>query len=117
MLGKHKNICHMHQFIVSGSSNNSFIPLRIAKLSGLQDLSFDLSLREMERSTQLFASEMQADRRLEGRSKEAASAHNPSYISREMHDVLCLRFQFIINKMCAKASYFTLYKAIVADIL
>lgn len=54
------------------------LPLRIAKLSGLLDLSLDFSLLAIERSTQVFASEIQAVRRLEGRSKEAASAHKPS---------------------------------------
>ena len=54
------------------------IPLRIAKLSGFHDLSFDSSLLVIERSIQDFASEMQAVRSQEGKSKEAASAHKLS---------------------------------------
>jgi hypothetical protein len=54
------------------------IPLRIAKLSGFHDFSFDSSLLVTERSIQDFASEMQAVRSQEGKSKEAASAHKLS---------------------------------------
>ena len=61
------------------------LPLRIAKLSGLQLLSFDfsMSLLLIERSTQFFASEMQAVNKAEGKSKEAASAHMLSCISHD----------------------------------
>jgi hypothetical protein len=51
------------------------IPLRIAKLSGFYDLSFDSSLLVTDRTIQDFASKMQAVRSPEGKSKEAASAH------------------------------------------
>jgi len=51
----------------------------MAKLSGLHDLSLDISLLSIERSIQFLASEMQAVRRPEERSKEAASAHKLSW--------------------------------------
>jgi hypothetical protein len=70
------------------------LPLRIAKLSGLHDLSFDFSLLAIERSTQFFASEMQAVRRLEDRSKEAASAHSPSCIFEKSQSI---RFNLIVG--------------------
>lgn len=56
------------------------LPLRMAKLSGFCDLSFDSSLLAIERSIQFFASEIQAVRSQEGKSKEAASAHKLSCI-------------------------------------
>lgn len=68
-----------------------FLPLRMAKLSGLQDLSFEFSLLATVRSTQSFASEIQAIRRLDGSSKEAASEHSPSCISKmQTMSNLCL---------------------------
>lgn len=56
------------------------LPLRIAKSSGFCDLSVESSLLFEERSIQFFASEMQAVRSQEGKSKEAASAHMLSCI-------------------------------------
>ena len=52
------------------------IPLSIAKLSGLELLSLDFSksLLLIEMSMQFFASEMQADNNVLGKSNEAASA-------------------------------------------
>lgn len=58
----------------------SNLPLRIAKLSGFRDLSLASSILAVERSIQFFASEMQAFRSQEGKSKEAASAHKLSCI-------------------------------------
>lgn len=55
----------------------------MAKLSGLYDLSFDISLLETAMSTQFCASEMHDVKSEEGRSKEAASAHMLSYIFKE----------------------------------
>lgn len=68
-------------FYAMCSFNQLHLPLRIAKSSGLHDLSFDLSLLAMARSIQFLASEMQAVRIHEERSKDAASAHKLSCIS------------------------------------
>lgn len=55
----------------------------MAKLSGLHDLSLDISLLSIERSIQFLASEMQAVRRPEERSNEAASAHKLSWLKKK----------------------------------
>ena len=72
------------KFYLHSSCHQFLLPRRIAKLSGLHDLSFDCSLLAIERSTQFFASEMQDVRIPEGRSKDAASAHKLSCILTEI---------------------------------
>jgi hypothetical protein len=74
----------------------SSLPLRMAKLSGFRDLSFASSLLAVESSIQFFASEMQALRSQEGKSKEAASAHKLSCI------IFILLRQLISSNTCCK---------------
>lgn len=54
-------------------------------------MSLDVSLLLIDRSILLFASEIHAVRRLEGKSKEAASAHRPSCIVSVLHEQLNLQ--------------------------